>query len=690
VTIAGGRRVYVKLDPPDWAERAAAAAAEAAGGAHARSGLLFPNHAAPGRPRAGLLSRAIEELLEELDAKRTAAVLADSARLAAALTGDGGGGEEEDVAAACAASDEPQTALWVDKYAPRVFTELLSDETTNRQVLQWLKSWDGCVFGSGAAAGAGASAAAKPKAGAAARAAAAASAAASSATFSRGGGSGTGGRGSARSFGGGGRGGGRSDAAAAWARTAALERAAAAKPQIGADGRPTERLLLMCGPPGLGKTTLAHIAARHCGYRVVDVNASDERGAAALRGRVLDAVQMQPLTGDRRPNCVVLDEIDGALAGAEGRGALDAIVALARAEAGGGGGGAAGAAAEKRDGGGEDGAAAGGRGGGGGRGGKGRRAPPTLSRPVLCICNDVSAPALRALRESARVFRFAPPSASRLAARLRDIAAREGVRAEPRALTALAERTQCDVRAALHALQLLSRSGRPVRLADVTAAVGAKDLTVGPLDAWKAVFSRARAPRGAGAAARRAGAGASGSAEAVDWRDTLALLAAVGEHELILAGVHENMAAARYSDTLMRRSADALTLLSDGDIMVGRAHVRGACCVAMLCVLCPVRIASLTCASCCAAFRCFLPPPCRPPTPSVCCTTCPASPWACAAWWRRTAARSRLWRGRLRPLRRVARRQRTPPCWPPGGAAWLPRATPPQQAAPPASCCHSC
>lgn len=32
------------------------------------------------------------------------------------------------------------------------------------------------------------------------------------------------------------------------------------------------QVLLLCGPPGLGKTTLAHVAARHCGYRVVEVS----------------------------------------------------------------------------------------------------------------------------------------------------------------------------------------------------------------------------------------------------------------------------------------------------------------------------------------------------------------------------------------------------------------------------------
>ena len=36
--------------------------------------------------------------------------------------------------------------LWVDAHAPKLFTELLSPEQTNREVLHWLKAWDGIVF----------------------------------------------------------------------------------------------------------------------------------------------------------------------------------------------------------------------------------------------------------------------------------------------------------------------------------------------------------------------------------------------------------------------------------------------------------------------------------------------------------------------------------------------------------------
>ena len=40
-----------------------------------------------------------------------------------------------------------ESTLWVDKYSPRLFSQLLSSEKTNREVLKALKQWDNFVFG---------------------------------------------------------------------------------------------------------------------------------------------------------------------------------------------------------------------------------------------------------------------------------------------------------------------------------------------------------------------------------------------------------------------------------------------------------------------------------------------------------------------------------------------------------------
>jgi hypothetical protein len=53
-----------------------------------------------------------------------------------------------------------------------------------------------------------------------------------------------------------------------------------------------------------------------------------------------------------------------------------------------------------------------------------------LNRPIICICNDLYAPALRPLREAAHVLHMRPPPTARLLARLQHICAWEGLGAQ--------------------------------------------------------------------------------------------------------------------------------------------------------------------------------------------------------------------------------------------------------------------
>lgn len=76
--------------------------------------------------------------------------------------------------------------------------------------------------------------------------------------------------------------------------------------------RPASRMLLISGPAGLGKSTLARIVARQAGYSTIDVNASDARTVGDLNKVLEGAVKTsRTLDADRRPACLILDEIDG-------------------------------------------------------------------------------------------------------------------------------------------------------------------------------------------------------------------------------------------------------------------------------------------------------------------------------------------------------------------------------------------
>jgi chromosome transmission fidelity protein 18 len=84
----------------------------------------------------------------------------------------------------------------------------------------------------------------------------------------------------------------------------------------------------MSGPPGFGKTTLAHVIAKQAGYNIIEVNASDDRTGEVVKSKIKSAIEMQAIMRDvqikeekrtmsmtQKPNLLIIDEIDGASSG---------------------------------------------------------------------------------------------------------------------------------------------------------------------------------------------------------------------------------------------------------------------------------------------------------------------------------------------------------------------------------------
>ena len=364
--------------------------------------------------------------------------------------------------------------LWVDKYTPKGYADLLSPEHINREVLEWLKAWDTCVFG---AKKTHADAANAPR------------------TLDN-------------------------HMLSSGMLAPAARKSKKPVQVISADGetdiRPEHKVILLCGPPGLGKTTLAHILARQAGYNPYEINASDDRNPAALEVKIRAATEMQTVSfgasHDARPNCVILDEIDGVAGETAGQqGAIAMLLRIIQAEPKPAKGAKQrkGAADEDQQQGEEDdsdddadednaGAAAAdeiaprkskrGEAASAAAAKKAAR-PGPLKRPIICICNDQFAAALRPLRSVARIFEFVAAPKSKFVDRLKYVARSEAMEVDARTLGALADIVDCDIRSALNTLQFVHTKGEKLTAASLNSlAVGRKDVEKSRFQIWDAVF----------------------------------------------------------------------------------------------------------------------------------------------------------------------------------------------------------
>ncbi|CAI9117844.1 OLC1v1019329C1 [Oldenlandia corymbosa var. corymbosa] len=416
-----------------------------------------------------------------------------------------------------------QEQLWVDKYAPSTFMELLSDEHTNREVLLWLKQWDSCVFGSEIKSTADDILSALKRH---------SSVVQHSKSFSR------------NSFG--------KPREGRWSKDNFRDINHQNQENKGSkdiqelwdkkrkqSGPPEQKILLLCGPPGLGKTTLAHVAARHCGYRVVEINASDDRSSSTVEAKILDAVQMNSVVADSKPKCLVIDEIDGALG--EGKGAVEVILKMVAAD-------------RKADFGKEN------EPQDEGKLSKKKQKKTSLLRPVICICNDLYAPALRQLRQVAKVHVFVQPTVSRVVNRLKYICNKEGVKTTSISLTALAEYTECDIRSCLNTLQFLNKKKQTLNTLEISSqVVGRKDKSKSALEIWKEVFQKRREKR-----ERKSINAFNNKLNEFDFLHSL--ISNRGDYDLILDGIYENFLQLQYYDPMMHKTVTCLDNLEISNI----------------------------------------------------------------------------------------------------------------------------
>ncbi|KAF7338056.1 Chromosome transmission fidelity protein 18 [Mycena venus] len=292
-----------------------------------------------------------------------------------------------------------EDTLWVDRYRPRQFTDLMGNERVARETMTWVKQWDWCVFG-------------KTK-------------------------------GKKRP---------RDD-------DEAFDAADEYR-------RPREKRSCCCFPvpPGLGKTTLAHVVARQAGYEVMEINASDARSGSVIDDRIRPALESGCAVGSTKPVLLIIDEIDGATgAGESSNTFIHKLIQLTSDKP------------WKKS-----------------RSGKGRdpNAKRPILRPIICICNDQNAASLAKLRAVALQIRFVRPADIHTVKRLREVCEIEGLKADSRALTTLVGVARGDLRGCLNTLQFIKSRNQEVTENVIRGAtVGMKEADTSLISVLNSLFT---------------------------------------------------------------------------------------------------------------------------------------------------------------------------------------------------------
>ncbi|QCC60298.1 replication factor C large subunit [Natrinema thermotolerans] len=191
--------------------------------------------------------------------------------------------------------------------------------------------------------------------------------------------------------------------------------------------------VIVHGSPGVGKTSAAHALANDMGWPVMELNASDSRGADVIEKIAGEASKSGTLTaGESGRRLVILDEADNFHGNADYGGSREVT-----------------------------------------------RVVKDANQPIVLVANEFYEMS-QSLRNACETIEFRDVSKRSIVPVLRDVCRREGIEFEEEALEKIAESTSGDLRSAVNDLQAVAEEAERLTVDDVVTSE--RDTTEGIFD----------------------------------------------------------------------------------------------------------------------------------------------------------------------------------------------------------------